>query len=356
MATTEYTPDRSLNAETRAAYRSFYRKTGLVPAPRWWPDRAREAHEQWKADPANLSDTQIADIACVFPDDAEKAWEAREAARHPKPAAPPQADRTPERTSRPIVQVSQEQAEAMVTLAVKKAGAVTYDGKRFSEAHGRFYGGDATLLTDRDIALFALVDPNLAATACAKRAGHVETSTADEQAALRKHVTFAFLKEWITEYLHPLLSTYRFHLNATSGRVEALEKAMRPTGVATLPDGQGGTIEAVEMHVGRDGSLTGYPQTLVTKDAVDHMARRVVDLEQRIAELEARPSLEWQGVWTREQTYRKGHCVTWSGSVWTCVSAISRGETPGTPSAPSRNWKLIVCRGKDGRDGKDYIR
>lgn len=58
------------------------------------------------------------------------------------------------------------------------------------------------------------------------------------------------------------------------------------------------------------------------------------------------PSLIDRGVYKDGQTYHKGDCVSWGGSLF-----IAQGETTGKPEQ-SPDWRLAVKRGRDGKDGK----
>lgn len=60
------------------------------------------------------------------------------------------------------------------------------------------------------------------------------------------------------------------------------------------------------------------------------------------------PLMLYQGVFTDNKTYEKGDVVTWAGSTWHCHEATT--TKPGDGSA---SWKLMVKRGRDGRDGQD---
>jgi hypothetical protein len=56
-------------------------------------------------------------------------------------------------------------------------------------------------------------------------------------------------------------------------------------------------------------------------------------LEQRVKELEARPSLKYAGPWIEGQPYSEGNLV---------LAIRPRPDTPGTPSS---GWKVIVKEG-----------
>ena len=71
----------------------------------------------------------------------------------------------------------------------------------------------------------------------------------------------------------------------------------------------------------------------------------VEPLERRIRELEAR---EWCGVWQEGKAYSKNAIITHDGSAWLATREFPEGK-PGTANS---GFKLIVKRGRDGRDAK----
>ena len=69
-------------------------------------------------------------------------------------------------------------------------------------------------------------------------------------------------------------------------------------------------------------------------------------LRERIAELEAR---EWAGVWEAGKSYAKGAIVSHGGSGWLALRQYPDGK-PG--DGANSGWRLIVKRGRDGRDAR----
>jgi hypothetical protein len=67
---------------------------------------------------------------------------------------------------------------------------------------------------------------------------------------------------------------------------------------------------------------------------------QIANLERRIQQLEARPTLAPRGVWKPKASYSEGDCVTDKGALWTCVSAVT-GARPGA----SHCWRLSVKSG-----------
>ena len=73
-------------------------------------------------------------------------------------------------------------------------------------------------------------------------------------------------------------------------------------------------------------------------------------LETRVAELEARATLDYKGVWNPQTEYRRGDCVTRDGSIWHCQRNDNTGMRPGSEGD---GWRLAVKRGADGKNGRD---
>jgi hypothetical protein len=73
-------------------------------------------------------------------------------------------------------------------------------------------------------------------------------------------------------------------------------------------------------------------------------------LEARVAELEARPSLDYKGIWNASSLYRRDDCVTHSGSIWCCERDHNCGIVP---VEAGDGWRLACKKGADGKDGRD---
>jgi len=101
---------------------------------------------------------------------------------------------------------------------------------------------------------------------------------------------------------------------------------------------------------------------------VTDLTKENAALRERIAVLEARPlipgppgdpgppgadgkdgtpGLTYQGVYQDGKSYDVGDVATWAGSTWHC-------HTPTTtkPGEGSKDWQLMVKRGRDGKDAK----
>lgn len=60
--------------------------------------------------------------------------------------------------------------------------------------------------------------------------------------------------------------------------------------------------------------------------------------------------LSYEGVYQEGKSYDIGNLVTWAGSSWHCNQV-----TMSKPGEGSKDWTLMVKRGRDGRDGRDAI-
>lgn len=80
---------------------------------------------------------------------------------------------------------------------------------------------------------------------------------------------------------------------------------------------------------------------LVSQAMIKALAERVETLELQLID----GRVEYRGVWSAGQTYRRGHLVTHHGSIWHCDK-----PTAGKPGEDYDAWTLAVRRGKDGKD------
>lgn len=76
-----WTPPTDVNYEWAAAWRKFYRTTGIEPATYRHDERQTLAYEQWKHDPLTLTDQDIAHLAYQFPEEGIQAYKDRDKAR-----------------------------------------------------------------------------------------------------------------------------------------------------------------------------------------------------------------------------------------------------------------------------------
>jgi hypothetical protein len=63
----------------------------------------------------------------------------------------------------------------------------------------------------------------------------------------------------------------------------------------------------------------------------------------RIEALEARPVLRYAGTWNPDTQFNEGDITTDHGSAWYCERS-TRSRPPG------EGWKLMIKKGRDGKD------
>ena len=120
----------------------------------------------------------------------------------------------------------------------------------------------------------------------------------------------------------------------------------------------GGTIKQARAAGYRapPGAKDGAPVAGLPKLLLDTMAEALGmvrgELEERLTALEKRPVLTYRDLWREGTSYAAGDSVSWSGSLW---AARADGLLE-RPSLDSDSWRLVVKRGRDGRDGKDLTK
>jgi hypothetical protein len=70
-------------------------------------------------------------------------------------------------------------------------------------------------------------------------------------------------------------------------------------------------------------------------------------INERLKALEAKPVMEFQGLWKPKQPYRKGSVVVHDGSSWVAKEG-GTGHRPGTDDG-AKQWALAAKRGRDAR-------
>ena len=73
---------------------------------------------------------------------------------------------------------------------------------------------------------------------------------------------------------------------------------------------------------------------------------RLDALEQRLAALEAKPSIKYCGTWAANGDYTVGDATTHKGSLWICKANHVQSE----PGVDFVCWQLAVKKGRDARD------
>jgi hypothetical protein len=106
-------------------------------------------------------------------------------------------------------------------------------------------------------------------------------------------------------------------------------------------------VETVKAMRARFPKLSADGMMKHTVGAATAMCfERIERLEKRIAELEARPTVKYLGVYQQDKAYGSGSMVTASGGIWYANRATC--DRPGSSDA----WTLAVKRGADGKDAR----
>jgi hypothetical protein len=112
----------------------------------------------------------------------------------------------------------------------------------------------------------------------------------------------------------------------------------------TLTDGKSLKVGPIVGRDGKDG--LGFEDM-----AVDYDGERTLHLSWEKDGARKEHSLRfsvplYRGTFASGADYEKGDCVTWGGSIW-----IAQVDAPeGNPSEASKDWKLAVKRGRNGKE------
>jgi hypothetical protein len=80
---------------------------------------------------------------------------------------------------------------------------------------------------------------------------------------------------------------------------------------------------------------------------LDELAQRLEVVDARVDALEARPSMQYRGVWSAATLYVPGTVVTDHGCMWH-ANAPNRNHRPGQ----SETWTLCCKAGRNGKDAR----
>lgn len=95
---------------------------------------------------------------------------------------------------------------------------------------------------------------------------------------------------------------------------------------------------------GRDGIASHDEIVSLVRSTVAEVVPAEVD--RKVTEVfDAHPLPEYKGVWKEGTEYRAGAITTWAGSAW-----VAKNTTEARPGEQSRDWILMVKRGRDGKD------
>jgi hypothetical protein len=81
-------------------------------------------------------------------------------------------------------------------------------------------------------------------------------------------------------------------------------------------------------------------------DSLAEVVERVEKIESRIADIGDR-GFKYRGYWTEGMKAKKTEAFTHNGSLW-----LAMYDTDDAPDQTSVDWKLIVRRGRDGKDAR----
>jgi len=81
-------------------------------------------------------------------------------------------------------------------------------------------------------------------------------------------------------------------------------------------------------------------------DSLGELVERVERLEANVTDLADR-GFKYRGYWTGGMKAKRNEAYTHNGSLW-----LAQYDTEDTPDQTSVDWKLIVRKGRDGKDAK----
>src|SRR6266849_6268044 len=99
-------------------------------------------------------------------------------------------------------------------------------------------------------------------------------------------------------------------------------------------------LSAVEVRTGALAMLRGTGAGAEKIAALEDLIARVADQEARLKALEARPTVQYMGVW-RAVGYEAGSVVTFNGSMW-----HAQRTTIAKPGSSPDDWVLCAKGGK----------
>jgi hypothetical protein len=122
--------------------------------------------------------------------------------------------------------------------------------------------------------------------------------------------------------------------------------------VLTMSDGrtkQLGVIRGADGVDGKDGER-GPAGFSLEHFAIETIGERTVkysfrDANEEVSACLTPPSIIYRGVWEEKAEYEPGDVTTWAGAAWHCDEA--KGLKPGDADS---GWRMMVKRGRDGKD------
>ena len=100
-----------------------------------------------------------------------------------------------------------------------------------------------------------------------------------------------------------------------------------------------------DLHLCVEGDRALFEIQLRVERAERHALKaRIRELEARLIAVEARPAMEYRGVW-EARAYPIGSFVTYGGSCWAARAPAQPEDKPGA----STSWQLAVKKGRDAQ-------
>lgn len=134
-------------------------------------------------------------------------------------------------------------------------------------------------------------------------------------------------------------------LGPVLARLDALEARPDTAGPPGPPGDRG--PEGVQGPPGRDGR-DGLPGVQGEKGLPGLDGKDGSPGKDGLNGKDGRPGLEWKGVYQEGTSYDLGQMVFFAGASWHC-----NAPTTSKPMDGSKDWTLMVKRGRDGKDGRD---
>ncbi len=310
-----------------------YPGNGAIVQMSAYQETCKKAH----ASPKDLSEF---DLAILESFDglaaAERAASARALARNPQPPAPsPAAPVAPDVLTRRLVAATKSLRAVVASsgrdedfdrgaletrLHAERAQRTIepgqYDAIKFVVAQAQL-AADPAQLTDGDLEQLAVVDVGLADEARAARAGYVKADKADEADDA--------LACWPVS-VAALIEVVKYHRRQLELFAASIARLSRETAVR---------VDRIEERI-------GTPMDDASKLAT--AADEISALKSRIAQLEQRQHLHYEGVWAGDKIYTPGALVTDKGALWVAHMPIAKSR-PGGLLESSRGWQMIAKSG-----------
>jgi len=130
---------------------------------------------------------------------------------------------------------------------------------------------------------------------------------------------------------------------------EAAQKALLDEAFHYAVDHIGGQLEKFRQATPKNALLMTLAWLWTeTRQLLKFAREQRLDLEARVAALEARPTISYEKIYSPDKVYKPGNLTTHQGSLWH-ANVETRGVPPGDGNVA---WTLIVKRGREGKDAR----